>query len=189
MFESKNVLELAAGTGLTSIVAANWAKKVLCTDVDLGEILNLIRRNVALNEHDLKADCDVREIDFFRTDWKTKLSSDLRNIDTILVADVIYNEEITKSFVNVLDELVTNFCGKGLTIYIAMEKRLRLNSEGEIVAPSYEVFMECIKSFLKKNPYCDMQKVELNFPQYFKQYYARVEELVMFKIECLKKTQ
>ena len=186
LFESKNVLELAAGTGLTSIVAANWAKKVLCTDVDLGEILNLIRRNFALNEHDLEADCDVREIDFFRTDWKTKLTSDLRNIDTILVADVIYNEEITKSFVNVLEELVTNFCDKGVTIYIAMEKRLRLNSEGEIVAPSYEVFMDCMKCFLKKNPSCDMQNVDLKFPQYFKQHYARVDELVMFKIECLK---
>ena len=189
LFESKNVLELAAGTGLTSIVAANWAKKVLCTDVDLGEILDLIQNNFALNEHNLEAACEVREIDFFRSDWKIKLANDLLNIDTILVADVIYNEEITKSFVNVLDELVTNFCDKGVTIYIAMEKRLRFNSEGEIVAPSYEVFMEYIKCFLKKNPFCDMQKVELNFPQYFKQYYARVEELVMFKIECLKKTQ
>ena len=74
MFESKNVLELAAGTGLTSIVAANWALKVLCTDVDLGEILNLIQNNFALNEHNLEAACDVREIDFFRSDWKTILS-------------------------------------------------------------------------------------------------------------------
>ena len=31
--KSKNVLELGAGTGFTSIIAAHWADKVICTGI------------------------------------------------------------------------------------------------------------------------------------------------------------
>ena len=82
-FTSKNMLELAAGTGLTSIVAVlinnNDLSKgngsLICTDVDRGPILQLIERNFQRNfistSQDAFAAVDksmrvkVSEIDFF----------------------------------------------------------------------------------------------------------------------------
>ena len=36
IFKNKNILELAAGTGLTSVIAAVFGKQVTVTDVDRG---------------------------------------------------------------------------------------------------------------------------------------------------------
>ena len=83
-FVGKHVLELAAGTGLTSIVATLVGKEqmhtksgsLICTDVDRGPILPLIRRNFQRNSITHKDDVldktgyarlpvKIAEIDFF----------------------------------------------------------------------------------------------------------------------------
>merc|ERR1719266_2706984 len=85
------VLELAAGTGITSLTAAMFARSVTATDVDRGDILNLLNRNHKLNEEALQS-CDfkVAELDFFWEEWQTETLQICENCDVILSADVVY---------------------------------------------------------------------------------------------------
>ena len=75
LVEGKKVLELAAGTGLTSIVAATLAESVTATDVDRGEILPLIKKNADSNKGILARpeNFSVRELDFFWENWPPDL--------------------------------------------------------------------------------------------------------------------
>lgn len=56
-------------------------------DVDKGEILPLIRRNLKRNENLLKAQVDVREIDFYNHSTIDALQADCSNVSIILAAD------------------------------------------------------------------------------------------------------
>ncbi|KAF7200873.1 methyltransferase like 22 [Nothobranchius furzeri] len=50
LFRGSTVLELGAGTGLTSIIMATTATRVYCTDVG-EDLLRLCKRNISLNKH------------------------------------------------------------------------------------------------------------------------------------------
>lgn len=50
LFQGRTVLELGAGTGLASIIAATVAQTVYCTDVG-ADLLAMCQRNIALNSH------------------------------------------------------------------------------------------------------------------------------------------
>lgn len=56
-------------------------------DVDRGEILPLIRRNLKRNEDLLRAQVDVREIDFYNHSTVDDLKVDCSNVSIILAAD------------------------------------------------------------------------------------------------------
>jgi len=176
------VLELAAGTGFTSLVAALTAKKVICTDVDRGSILSLIQSNFERNSAALQANYMVDEIDFFTTDWEPKLKSDLKDVNLILCADVVYNADITRAFFKTLNNLM-KLVREDVTIIISLEKRLWTNLDGEIIAPSYQIFLDCLQEFKETNTNALMRKLKVNFPHIFSQYYDRVNSLVMWKIK------
>lgn len=89
-FAEKNILELGSGVGLTSIAAATFSKRtIVCTDVDIGGILNLIRNNVERNKPLLNRSCtvEVEELNFRNTEWSTEFKEKLRNAEVILAAD------------------------------------------------------------------------------------------------------
>ena len=92
----KSVLELAGGTGITSVVVAKFLrpKSVICSD--RGSITRLIGDNFALNECPIPT--TATEIDFFRDEWKSRLKSEIGDAGVILTADVAYNEAITDAF-------------------------------------------------------------------------------------------
>ena len=75
--------------GITSIVASMYSKKVLCTDINIGGILDLIRRNVLLNDHYQKYrnNIEIHELDFFADKWSNELEKALAEIDVCFVAD------------------------------------------------------------------------------------------------------
>ncbi|KAI4786552.1 hypothetical protein KUCAC02_037046, partial [Chaenocephalus aceratus] len=54
MFRGATVLELGAGTGLTSIVMATICKTTFCTDVG-ADLLSMCKKNVTLNRHLMEA--------------------------------------------------------------------------------------------------------------------------------------
>ena len=54
------------------------------TDIDMGNVLELITTNFLLNLSQINAKYLVKEIDFFKNNWKTDLSEELHKIDTIL---------------------------------------------------------------------------------------------------------
>jgi len=180
--KNQNVLELAAGTGFTSLVAALTAKKVICTDVDRGSILSLIQSNFERNSAALQANYMVDEIDFFTTDWEPKLKSDLKDVNLILCADVVYNADITRAFFRTLNNLL-KLTKEDVTIIISLEKRLWTNLDGEIIAPSYQIFLDCLQEFKESNTNALVEEIEVTFPHIFSQYYDRVNSLVMWKIK------
>ena len=87
LLQGKSVLELASGTGLTSIVAATVADSVTATDVNRGEILPLIRKNLNLNRDTLaQADSfSVQELDFFWDSWPPDLEQTVMSSEVVAV--------------------------------------------------------------------------------------------------------
>lgn len=143
-FEGKTVLELAAGTGLLSIVSASnlvKAKKVICTDIDKGDILPQIKRNFELNVDALAPDTEVvvTELDFF----KPVPHAIVRNVDTIVVGDVIYDPQITAAFFKCLENLLVDSDVKTCTVYVAMEAR----SRGNEVRDTLVIMKQGLKDF------------------------------------------
>jgi predicted nicotinamide N-methyase len=66
--------------------------------VDRGDILPTIRRNLALNADVVRSGFSVAEIDFFSDAWKADLAPDLEKVQVILVADVVYDPDLTRKF-------------------------------------------------------------------------------------------
>ncbi|KAF2879914.1 hypothetical protein ILUMI_26243 [Ignelater luminosus] len=168
------ILELGSGTGLTSIVAAMYAP-VICTDVDKGEILNLIKTNITRNKNITKYPVKVTEIDFTKDSLNPEVETILRQIQIVLAADVVYDDQLTQSFVKTM-ELILSY-PHSRTIYIALEKRFVFTiADCDTVAPCYEYFLECINKLRSVT----ITEIRLDFPQYFQ--YDRVKELVLWKI-------
>ena len=86
LLQGKRVLELASGTGLTSIVAATVAHSVTATDVNRGEILPLIRKNSNLNSGILAQaeNFSVQELDFFWDSWSPDLELKVMSSEVVL---------------------------------------------------------------------------------------------------------
>ena len=138
--------------------------------------------NFERNYQQIQADYQVNEIDFFKTDWQNILAPDLLGIDLIICADVIYNEEITRAFFKTLEYLITK-TKEDLTIIISLEKRLWTDANGEIITPSYQVFLECLQEFKTSHSDAQIEEIELNFPHIFYQFYDRVNNLVIWQIK------
>jgi len=181
-FRGANILELAAGTGLTSVVSAMFGSSVTATDVDRGDILPLIRRNFQLNNESVKA-CDnkILELDFFWDDFPKDILDNCSICDIILAADVVYDKNITFHFFKTLKKILSM---SSKTAYIAIEKRKHAGTGGEIVAPNYKIFLDQL-SQLENSPLnaklqVNVTNIPLDFGQYFN--YSRVSELNLFKI-------
>ena len=94
LLQGKKVLELASGTGLTSIVAATLADFVTATDVNRGEILPLIRKNANLNK-DILAQAEnfsVQELDFFWDSWPPDLEQRVLSSEVVPVLVSLYRQ-------------------------------------------------------------------------------------------------
>ncbi|XP_046659695.1 methyltransferase-like protein 22 [Homalodisca vitripennis] len=115
------VLELGSGVGLTSIVTSLVARRVICTDVDLGGILNLITANIELNAELVRAPVSVMALDFFQEDWSEELTAVVGQTDLVLAADVIYDNDLTEAFVKTLTKILSTPPKK--TVLVALEKR------------------------------------------------------------------
>ncbi|XP_013110259.2 methyltransferase-like protein 22 [Stomoxys calcitrans] len=180
-FKNKQLLELAAGVGLTSVAAALYVKKVVCTDVDIGGILDLIRNNVKLNSQL----CDTCKINVMEYDFMQEIqaySPDLLKAidesDIVFAADTIYDDDLTNAFIRVIDIILQRgeISGRKKEIFVALEKRYVFTfSEMDAVAPMFEYFL---KQTMHK-PW-KFEYVETNFPQYFK--YERCKHLILLKI-------
>ena len=185
LLAGKQVLEVAAGTGITSLVAAMFARTVVSTDVDRGDILPLIRRNASRNREAL-AGCDfsVTELDFFWSSWPEELSRQGSECEVILAADVVYDKDITRHFFKTLTSLLS--LGPKVAL-IAIERRLHAGEEGEIVAPNYEIFLKSLSdlhnSRLNQNTKVEVSSLNVDFPKSLQ--YTRVSELNLFRIESI----
>lgn len=177
-FRGKNIMELGSGVGLTSIVAAFYGKEILCTDLDIGGLLGLIRRNVELNKNmPLEGNISVCELDFLAENWSDLLTKQVSKMDIIVAADVIYDDRITEAFIRTIDRIFQ--FNRAARLLMALEKRYVFTIKDlDSVAPCFEHFLQRFNDKFG----CSLQLifVPIDFPQYFE--YERVKELVLMEI-------
>jgi len=182
------VLELASGVGLTSLVAGIHAHTVVVTDLDRGNILPLVRRNMERNKEMVGAEMLVRELDFLDDATLERLEPDLRGVSVIIVADVVYHNPLTDAFFAVVAKLLANPPDK--TLLVALEKRYVFTIEDmDTVAPCYEHFLRCLEALVIKGaPGVKVEAKEIKeaeVPQYF--HYERNKHLVIWQINSTRR--
>ncbi|CAG0880720.1 unnamed protein product [Darwinula stevensoni] len=192
------LLELGAGTGLTSVVAAALgARHVVATDVDVGTILEQCRANVEGNSSLLRGEIEVLGLDWTRpvedqiSLWPKDTREKLDSLRFIIAADVVYHNELTEAFMGTVTALFSLYPSIKAA-FIALEKRqvpchasfspIRSQyvftvEELDTVAPMYEYFV----SLVRKLKGLKASVIEDEFQQFF--CYQRTKELVLWKIE------
>ncbi|KAL1779585.1 methyltransferase 22 isoform X1 [Sigmodon hispidus] len=196
LFQGCTVLELGAGTGLASIVAATMAHTVYCTDVGT-DLLAMCQRNIALNSH-LAATRDgvikVKELDWLKDDfctdpkvpfsWSEEDISDLYDHTTVLfAAEVFYDDDLTDALFNTLSRIVyrlKNAC----TAILSVEKRFNFTLRHlDVTCEAYDHFRASLDSLEKladgKLRFM-VEPVEATFPQLL--IYERIRQLELWKI-------
>jgi predicted nicotinamide N-methyase len=107
--KGKKVLELAAGLGLPSLLAATWADHVFCSDY-LPEAVAVMQKSVMRNA--------LANVTPLVLNWN-HLPKDLTT-DVLLVSDVNYDPKEFK----VLRTVLHNFLNTGATILLSTPQRL-----------------------------------------------------------------
>ena len=96
--------------------------RVLATDIDSCDILDLIKKNIANNQKLIKHSVRVAALDF--GDTKLKEAPFIENITDVIAGDIIYDNNITEKFNGVLTKLKALKVGSSpIFVHVAMEKR------------------------------------------------------------------
>ncbi|XP_022372479.1 methyltransferase-like protein 22 isoform X3 [Enhydra lutris kenyoni] len=196
LFQGRTVLELGAGTGLASIIAATVARTVYCTDVG-ADLLAMCQRNVALNSHLTAAGggvVKVKELDWLKDDlctdpevpfsWSQEDVSDLYSHTTILLAaEVFYDDDLTDALFRTLSRLVhrlENAC----TAILSVEKRLNFTLRRlDVACEAYDHFrswLQRLERLADGRLRFAVEPVEASFPQLL--VYERIQQLELWKI-------
>ena len=109
LIQHKTVVELAAGLGLPSFLAAQTASSVLCSDVS-SDAVKLMQQSIAENKFN---NCTAKVLDW--NELPTELSADV-----LLLSDINYEPEVFATLYNVL----VSFLEKGITIILSTPQRL-----------------------------------------------------------------
>ncbi|XP_060028378.1 methyltransferase-like protein 22 isoform X2 [Erinaceus europaeus] len=174
LFRGRTVLELGAGMGLASIIAAATSRTVYCTDVG-ADLLAMCQRNVTRNSH-LTATGDPK-VPF---SWSQEDISDLYSHTTILLAaEVFYDNDLTDALFNTLSRLahkLKNAC----TAILSVEKRLNFTLRHlDVTCEAYDHFRSCLRRLEKLAEgrlRFVVEPVEATFPQLL--VYERIRQLV-----------
>ncbi|XP_010642464.1 methyltransferase-like protein 22 isoform X3 [Fukomys damarensis] len=196
LFQGRTVLELGAGTGLASIVAATMARTVYCTDVG-ADLLAMCQRNVALNSHLAAAGggvVKVRELDWLKdklcTDpevpfsWTEEDISDLYDHTTVLfAAEVFYDDALTDALFCTLCRL-TGRLKNACTALLSVEKRFNFTLRHlDVTCEVYDHFRSSLLALEKLSDgrlHFVVEPVEASFPQLLT--YERIRQLELWKI-------
>jgi predicted nicotinamide N-methyase len=108
-FEGKKVVELGAGLGLPSLVAATYAASVLITDY-IAEPLNYVLNTI---KHHCYTNCSTSICN-----WNN--ITNLPAADILLLSDINYKPE---NFTNVIG-VIAYYLEKGTTIFLATPQRI-----------------------------------------------------------------
>ncbi|XP_037331753.2 methyltransferase-like protein 22 [Pungitius pungitius] len=196
MFRGATVLELGAGTGLTSIVMATVAKMLYCTDVG-EDLLSMCRKNVTLNQHIIEpagGEVRVRQLDWLQYDlctdadmefrWTEEEVADLYDKTKIIIAaDVCYDDDLTDGLFRTLYRLCSNF-RQTCTIFISLEKRMNFTLRHmDVSCDAYNHFSHCLSQLEEQvDGRCSFTVEQL--PSDFAQFllYERIEQLELWKV-------
>ncbi|XP_072916688.1 methyltransferase-like protein 22 [Hemitrygon akajei] len=204
LFKDHTILELGAGTGMTSIVMATVAKTIYCTDVG-EDLLNMCERNIIANKHiygTTGSEIKVKELDWLKSEfcigkspycWSEEEIAQLYDqTDVLLAADVFYDDDLTDAFFQTIYRILSNLRNRS-TLYLSVEKRLNFTlRKMDVTCDAYDHFRFCLAELENlsdgKTKFA-VEPVKLIFPQLL--FYERVEQLELWKIivEPLSSTQ
>ncbi|XP_072337370.1 methyltransferase-like protein 22 isoform X1 [Scyliorhinus torazame] len=201
LFRGCTVLELGAGTGLTSIVMATVAETIFCTDVG-EDLMNMCERNIIVNKHiygtavheSTGSEIKVRELDWLRDElctdtenpycWSEEEIAHLYDhTNVLLAADVFYDDNLTDAFFQTIYRILSNLKNPS-TIYLSVEKRLNFTlRKMDVTCDAYDHFRLCLADLENisdgKTKFI-VEPIKLIFPQFL--FYERVEQLELWKI-------
>lgn len=202
----RTVLELGAGTGLTSVIMATAGATVYCTD--LGEdLLSMCRRNVVANSHMTLGRVKVRHLDWLQKElplqdeeeavadeededgrgfgWTQQEVAHLQAEGSIIVAaDVCYDEQLTDG----LFRTVLRLCHlhRQTLIYFAIERRYNFTLRHlRVSCEAYDHFrrhLEQLRALKDSTCHFQVEMLPCDFPQALE--YERVEQLELWKVTC-----
>lgn len=135
-FKKKSVLEIGAGTGLASIALSRFCSDNSIFTTDLPELVDLLKENLHSN--------NSKNVEVFPLDLKdfTKDNKVFREIDIVIGADVIYDNDVTDGVINFLQWILHDSSRGNLEFIFTIDKRYIFTIDDmETVAPSYEYFM------------------------------------------------
>lgn len=111
--QDKKVLELGAGLGLPSLLAARYAFSVLCSDKEADAVEIIARSALENNLSNLQAVVINWEVISFEI-----------NVDVVLLSDVNYEPHVFEK----LNALILNFINNGTKIILTTPQRLMAKS-------------------------------------------------------------
>jgi predicted nicotinamide N-methyase len=106
---NKTVLELAAGLGLPSMLSAQWAHSIMCSDY-IPEAVEMMRQSISLMQ--------LKNIEATLLDWN-QLPANL-GTEVLLLSDINYEPA---AFANILG-VIEQFLQAGTTILLSTPQRL-----------------------------------------------------------------
>ncbi|XP_026973248.1 methyltransferase-like protein 22 isoform X5 [Sagmatias obliquidens] len=169
LFQGRTVLELGAGTGLASILAATMAQTVYCTDVG-ADLLAMCQRNIALNSHLTAAGggvIKVKELDWLKDDLCT----------------VFYDDDLTDALFKTLSRLAHRLKNASTAI-LSVEKRLNFTLRHlEVTCEAYDHFRSCLRrleGLTGGRLRFAVEPVDVSFPQLL--VYERIQQLELWKV-------
>lgn len=189
-FAGATVLDLGAGTGVSSIVMAMAAKMVYSTDIG-ADLLSMCRKNVTMNEHLMFGKVRVRHLDWLQTDLQTDADIDFswtreevldmyENTTVIMAADVCYDDKLTDALFRTVSRLCSRF-GHICTIFVSIEKRMNFSlCTLDVACEAYDHFHRCVSQLQKDQRSFRVQRLKTDFPQALR--YERVQQLELWKI-------
>jgi predicted nicotinamide N-methyase len=134
LVKDKVVLELAAGLGLPSLYAAQFAKQVISSDI-AEEAVSMIKQSINFNS--------IQNMSCTVMDWN-KIDKNAE-VDLLLLSDINYDPA---SF-DILYKILTDFIKNGTAVLLSTPQRLLAKS-----------FMEKLQPFCKRNIIKDVQHNE-----------------------------
>ncbi|XP_078713260.1 methyltransferase-like protein 22 isoform X1 [Lampetra fluviatilis] len=200
-------LELGAGTGATSIVAATFARTVYCTDVG-DDLLDNCQRNVNANKHlymrpdgEEGGEVKVRTLDWLKNDfctdsecrfsWTEEEVAHLHdNATVLLAADVCYDDELTDGLFRTVFRIMNNLRSTS-SLYIAIEKRYNFTLRAlAVTCDAYDHFRTCLAGLAGmegERRVFTVESVSTDFAQSI--LYDRVEQLELWKVTATDLSQ
>lgn len=196
LFRGRTVLELGAGTGLASIVAATVARTVYCTDVG-ADLLAMCQQNIILNSHLTAAGggiVKVKELNWLEDDlctdptfpfsWSQEDISDLHEHTTILLAaEVFYDDDLTDALFKTLSRLAHQLKNACVAI-LSVEKRLNFTLRHlDVTCEAYDHFLSSLHQLERladSQLRFVVEPVDASFPQLL--IYERTQQLELWKV-------
>ena len=180
-FQDKTVLEIGAGTGITSIVMSKHCqcKEIVVTDIAL--IQESLKNNLKRNNAVAGISADILDLNHFETSDAiySKVTSE---VDVVFGADIIYDNDITDGIIKFLEILLKSSHSDDKTLYFAIDKRYIFTLDVlDAIAPAYEYFMA------KLDEFCVTKEIKIleYYPEEIDQAfcYERSKDLVLIAIQ------